>query len=241
MLRTLDNILGYRLLAHDGEVGTVHDFYIDDSLWRLRYVVAETGNWMNRRRVLISLMALEKIRADHREFRVNLSCEQVSSSPDINTDKPVSRQQELMMNAHYGWPAYWSPEMLIVPEPILVSLSGRPNFEGDSHLRSFREVSSYELRDGEDRLGKVEDFIIDDSDWSLKCLVVSEAGWLDSRYIAIPAADITEISWSNKSVLVDRAKVDLARGQAFDYGYPANREEVLQYFDYYGRPAEPPC
>lgn len=240
MLRTLDNILGHRILARDGEVGKVYDFYIDDSLWRLRYVVAETGNWMNRRRVLISLLALGEIRADQREFHVNLSCEQVRTSPDIDTDKPVSRQQEMMMNAHYGWPAYWSPEGLIVPEPILAILNRRRKIEGDAHLRSFRELSSYELRDGETRLGKVEDFIIDDSDWSLKRLVVSEGGWLESRYAAISAEHISQISWSDRAVSVDRATVDQKRSQAFDYGHPVNREEVVVYFDYYGRPAQSP-
>lgn len=240
MLRTLENMLGYRILACDGEVGKVHDFYIDDSLWRLRYVVAETGNWMSRRRVLISLSALGEIRSDQREFNVNLSCEQVRMSPDIDTDKPVSRQQEMIMVSHYGWPAYWSPEMLVVPEPILAMLNRRREIEGDVHLRSFREMSSYEVHQGHTWLGKLEDFVIDDSDWSLQRLVVANGRWLDNNYRAIPAELITGVSWSERKVTVELAKADLDRSEAFDYRAPVNREETVVYFDYHGRRAERP-
>lgn len=239
MLRTLENILGYRIVASDGEIGKVHDFFIDDSLWRLRYVVAETGNWMSRRHVLISLTALGEIRSDQREFHVNLTCEQVRNAPDIDTDKPVSRQQEMMMNAHYGWPAYWAPEALIVPEPILALLNRRKEIEGDAHLRSFREISSYGVKHGDDRVGKVEDFVIEDADWSLMRLVVTEGGWLDGRRVALSSSHITEISWINRRICVDLTKSDLTRRPPFDYGYPVNREERVMYFDYCGRPAEP--
>lgn len=242
MLRTLENILGYRIVASDGEIGKVHDFFIDDLLWRLRYVVAETGNWMSRRHVLISLTALGEIRSDHREFQVNLTCEHVRNAPDIDTDKPVSRQQEMIMNAHYGWPAYWSPAALIVPEPILAILNRRRKIEGDAHLRSFREISTYDVKHGDDCLGKVEDFVIEDADWSLTRLVLTEGGGRDSRRVALSSSHITEISWTDRTISVDLTKSDLTRRHPFDYGYPVNREERVVFFDYYGRPAEPaPC
>jgi hypothetical protein len=94
MQRTLENILGYRLLARDGEIGTVFDFFLDDSVWRLRYLVVETGSWLNRRRVLIAPIALGAIDGVKRAIAVNLTRDQVESSPGLDTDKPVSRQEE---------------------------------------------------------------------------------------------------------------------------------------------------
>ena len=45
---------GYRLHGLDGEIGRVKEFYFDDLHWTVRYLVAETGNWLTGRQVLIS-------------------------------------------------------------------------------------------------------------------------------------------------------------------------------------------
>lgn len=240
MIRTLENILGYRIVARDGEIGKVQDFFIDDSLWRLRYIVAETGSWMSRQRVLLSLAALGEIRSERRAFHVNLSREQVSGAPGIDTDKPVSRQQELMMNNHYGWPAYWSPDGFTISESMPAAMNRTKKIDGDHHLRSFREISSYAIKCGEVRLGKVEDFVFDDADWSLRSLVMRRDSWLESRRIALPAGTITELSWSDRTLGVDVVDSDLPNNEPFNYNEPVNREECVMYFDYYGRPAEPP-
>ena len=54
MLRSTEDILGFRLEATDGHIGTVEDFYFDDQVWSIRYLVADTGRWLPGRRVLIS-------------------------------------------------------------------------------------------------------------------------------------------------------------------------------------------
>ena len=42
---------------------------------------------------------------EHSRCRRHLS---IKNSPDIDTDKPVSRQQEISLIDYYQWPAYWS-------------------------------------------------------------------------------------------------------------------------------------
>ena len=46
MLKTLLEMRGYRLSAIDKDLGSVEDFYFDDRLWQIRYLVADTGNWL---------------------------------------------------------------------------------------------------------------------------------------------------------------------------------------------------
>ena len=50
MLRNFTEQLG----ALDGEIGHVKDFYFDDQISVVRYVVADTGSWLAGRKVLIS-------------------------------------------------------------------------------------------------------------------------------------------------------------------------------------------
>lgn len=237
MKRLLDNILGYRVLTPDGEIGRIYDFLFDDSLWILRYLVIETGNLLNRRRVLIAPNATTGIHDARGQIAVNLSHAQVQSSPDIDTDKPVSRQQEILMNAHYGWPAYWSPESLLVIGPAVPSLEPvQLHSEGDPHLRSFREVSTYDLKHGEEIVAKVRDFVVDVPDWSLSGVVVSEGGWLNSRKVELPPNILNGISWANRAFSSNLSTEDLRKLPAFNPASLVNSEVRLVFFDYYGKP-----
>jgi hypothetical protein len=48
MLIKAKTLKGYKLDSKDGEVGKVKDFYFDDKHWTIRYLVADTGNWLGR-------------------------------------------------------------------------------------------------------------------------------------------------------------------------------------------------
>ena len=107
MLRSSQKLEGIRILAANQEVGTVEEAYFDDEQWVVRYLVVDTGGWLGGRRVLISPYAVQSIDWQHRSIFVNLTRSQVEGSPRIDTDKPVSRQQEAEYHRYFGYPQYW--------------------------------------------------------------------------------------------------------------------------------------
>lgn len=107
MLRSLESLKNYGILATDGLVGRADEFYFDDLYWIVRYLVVNTGDWIAREQVLISPLALGKPDWEARMFPVDLTKEQVKNSPDIDLAKPVSRQAETSLRNYYQWPAYW--------------------------------------------------------------------------------------------------------------------------------------
>jgi hypothetical protein len=58
MLLKANALKGFKLDCLDGEIGEVSEFYFDDRHWVIRYLVADTGDWLNGRLVLISPYAL---------------------------------------------------------------------------------------------------------------------------------------------------------------------------------------
>ena len=69
MLRSVNGLIGYAIRATDGDLERVDDFHLDDQTWMIRYVVAEAGNWLFGRKVLLSPAALsepDQERAEHR-------------------------------------------------------------------------------------------------------------------------------------------------------------------------------
>ena len=111
MLRNTTQLEGFTIRATDGELGTVDQLYFDDETWAIRYLTVAT-TWLGGRRVLISPISV--VHTDWRDKRVDvaLTKKQVENSPIIDTDKPISRQHEIMYSGYYGYPYYWGGAFL---------------------------------------------------------------------------------------------------------------------------------
>ena len=101
MLSKAKTLEGYKLDSLDGEIGKVKEFYFDDRHWTIRYLVAETGNWLADRQVLISPYALAAVNKEAKNIAVDLTKKQIEDSPSLDSDKPVSRQFEQAYYGHY--------------------------------------------------------------------------------------------------------------------------------------------
>ena len=120
MLRSLKELLGYELLAKDGHMGKVHNFLFSDADWRVRYLVVDTGPWILGRKVLISLSALGQPVWASETFPVDLTREQVKTSPDVDLTNPVSHQYEERLHQYYNWAHYWSMTTTIPGNPSFI-------------------------------------------------------------------------------------------------------------------------
>ena len=119
MLRSVNDLKGFHLVATDGEMGYVEEFYFDDERWALRYIVVNTGNWLAGRQTLISPFSVTQVDWEQRLLHVALTKSEVEHSPDIDTHQPVSRQMEAKYADYYGYPYYWD-------SPFLWGTEGNP-------------------------------------------------------------------------------------------------------------------
>ena len=123
MQNSTKDLKGNAIVATDGDIGKVDDFYFDDKSWTIRYLVADTGNWLLGRKVLLSPIAVGKADFSSGRINVKLTKKQVEESPSIDSDKPVSRQHEAYYHDYYGYPYYWSGPYLWGPCTIRGSQS----------------------------------------------------------------------------------------------------------------------
>ena len=209
MLNKAKVLTGYRLHSLDGEIGTVKDFYFDDQYWAIRYLVADTGNWLTDRQVLISPYALAGVISESQHIAVNLTKKQIEDSPSLHSYVPVSRQFEEAYHGYYGWPAYWDGPYMWGPYPYLArdrqnrsgSTQGEKAF--DPHLRSTHAVSGYHIQAADGEIGHVEDFAIDDEAWAIRYLVVNTRNWWPGKKVLVSPQWIDRVSWSESKVFVN--------------------------------------
>jgi hypothetical protein len=93
MQHNLATLIGSSVEAKDGEIGIVRNFLFDDRSWKVRYLVVDVGSWHKRREVVLSIASIEQHNSMKQAFHVNCTREQVSNSPDVDTTKPLTRQQ----------------------------------------------------------------------------------------------------------------------------------------------------
>jgi len=249
MLRSLKSLRRYRIAARDGEIGEIYDFFFDEELWTVRYLVVDNGRWLPGRKVLLSPHVIGQPVPDASNVPVDMTREQVESSPEIDTDKPVSRQREIELYQHYGWSPYWSgagmgavpmgpvaaPPLAAIPEP---TGGTEEKQKGDPHLRSTQEVAGYHIQASDGSIGHVEDFVVDDVTWDLRYLVVDTRNWLPGRKVLIsPQWIVAPISWAESTVNVILTREQVKESPVFDPAAPVNREYEARLYDYYGRPS----
>lgn len=241
MKRSVNSLIGYTIGATNGELGKVKEFYFDDKSWTIRYLIVETGNWLNGRKVLISPEALLMPDWENEIFPVNLTEEQVKNSPEIDTENPVSRQQELKLYEHYPWTNYWGDDTFGLGMPVSMfqgmqrdeSNHGEEESDNDPHLRSTKNVEGYSVIAIDGEIGNVEDFIIDDSNWKLKFVIVDTGKWLPGKKVIISPNWIKEIKWDTSTVIVKESVENVKNSPEYDPKNPISEDYELELNNYY--------
>jgi hypothetical protein len=247
MLVNINKLHGYTIQATDGDIGTVRTWYFDDLSWVIRYLVVDTGTWLPGKRVLIAPEAVGQPDIMAETLVVKLTREQVENSPDIDTDKPVSRQQQIALHAYYAWSEYWAGDALVaeaamarpgIPLPPPPSVSPEPvEIErGDPHLQSMREVIGYYIEASDGSIGHVEDFIVDTTSWHIRYMVVDTRNWLPGKKVLVAPTWISRINWADAQVHVDLTQDSIKQSPQWDPQSPIQRQYEEQLFKHYDRP-----
>jgi hypothetical protein len=241
---------GYAIEASDGRIGSVSDFLFEDTSWIVRWLVADTGNWLSDRKVLLPLSALGKPDPSLRQFPVELTMRQVKDSPDIDTDRPVSRQHETHIYRHYGWDPYWGstffpmgggmamPVIETLPRsgsmPLGAAGEDTQQAEGDPHLRSAEAVIGFHVHATDGEIGHVIDFLVDDADWNIRYIKIDTKKWWPGISVLMPPRSVRKIDRPNRLVHLDVDRQEVLNSSPYDPSKTADGAYDESFLTYYG-------
>jgi hypothetical protein len=236
MLFLAQTLTDFTLNSLDGSIGTVKNFYFDDHNWVVRYLIAETGSWLSSRQVLISPYAVSKSDIPNREIHVKLTKQQIEESPPIDTHLPVSQQFEIDYSQYYGFPSYWSgmntwgayPYMWGTYPYALPSIEHETEAPSDEqkwdrHLRSAQAVRGYHVHASDGEFGHIEDFIIDDGNWSVTSLVIDTVNWWPGKKVLLSPQSIEEVSWEKSIIVINKTRAQVWDGVQFTGNLDSNQ------------------
>lgn len=257
MIRNVNDLKRFTLGATDGDIGEIKEVYFDDESWVIRYLVVDTGNWLPGRRVLISPFAAVRLTEwARRRLDVELTRQQVKDSPDIDTEKPVSRQYEEAYFAYYGYPYYWAgPDIWgasaypIIPPPLPPESrghgvsdetdNGQAAARVDSHLRSSNEVTGYHIEAMDGSVGHIENFLFDDESWMIRYIAVDTRNWWLGRHVLIPPGWIDNVSWPDRKAYVHVSRAAVKESPPYDPALPLAPDYEATLYRHYDRTLGP--
>ena len=261
MLWRCSELRGYEIAAADATVGSVDELLFDEARWTLRWAVADTGDWLSGRKVLLPASALGHPDAGARRLAVTLSRTQVEASPPVESDLPVSRQVETDILAHYGWPPYWESDLspplsylasgglgggFLFPPGTTERIATEPGAAGskpgaetarmaDPDLRSVRDTIGHAIAAQDGKVGHVEDFLVDEERWPLRYMVVDTRNWLPGRKVLVAPQWISDIDWAAGRVTVDLSREAVRASPEYDPRAPVGRSYEATLHGHYGR------
>jgi len=260
MLRTLQDLEKCTIGATDGDIGRVKDVYFDDHAWVVRYLIVETGSWTSSRKVLISPISIRTPDWPAHQLPVGITREQVKHSPDIDTDKPVSRQQETQFLGYYGYSSYWdgtglwgagmlpyamypgysAPAVDRVTQELAVESALRAeraqHLHDNPHLRSSKAVVGYHLQAIGGEVGHVEGLLIDDQTWAIRYLVVNTSNWWMGHKVLIAPQWIDGVHWSDRTVTLNLSREVVQNAPHYDPAASLDRQGEVGLYTHYGYP-----
>jgi hypothetical protein len=260
MLRSMKELEGYTIRATDGDIGRVNDFYFEDDGWVVRYLIVEAGHWLSSRKVLISPIAIGTPDRTKSVLPVLITREQVKSSPDIDTDKPVSRQQEIGYYGHYGYPYYWGgagiwgmgayPGMMLSDggygetdseylaqraKQARMTYEAASHENDDPHLRSGNAVMNYRIEASDGSIGHVKGLLFDEETWAIRYLIVDTSNWWLGHQVLIAPQWIQNVSWADRTVSVNLTRQAVKDAPPYDSAVAPDRNEEMDLYKHYKR------
>jgi sporulation protein YlmC with PRC-barrel domain len=218
-------LLGKVIDALDGPIGSVDDVYFDEQSWKTRYLVIDTGKWLPGRKVLVVPEAIGEPWHDLRAIPLKLSREQIESSPEIDTAKPISRVAEDLLHRHYQWIPYW--DLTTVPFPPappsqVSSQETRHEAEVEAEaitqerLCSANEIGGYNVHATDGDVGRVDDLLLDDDCSRVLFLAIETKGWLFGKTVLVGPSLVQRVDWANSTVYVSTTRAALKSAQEYN-------------------------
>ncbi len=250
MLRSLKALHHARIDASDGDLGTISRFLIDMDHWTVRYLVVETGSWWDGQEVLISPMSISRDAGPDGGIALALTRAQVRRSPAYDRTRPLTRGDETRLLEHYGHVPYWTGPFLWGPLPAATAPTGlgeagsRHQTEttvletstGDLGLADSAEVAGTHLQATDGEIGHVEDFLAEDTTWSIRYLVIDTSNWWIGKQVLISPDWIDRADWPTGKLHIGLDRASVKGAPEYDGVTPPPRETEAALYRHHHRP-----
>ena len=207
--------------AREEKLGKITDLLFDDREWKVRYLVVDTGGWLEDKRVLISpdQAILTPASVEAKQLHCTLTKDTIGQFPPLDSHAPVSRRYEMEMASYYKTTPYWAGDPIWSGASLGTNIPATPEQQAQHemavdeiekcHVRSANEIEGYEVFASNDvSLGEVDCLEINWTNRTIENIATREGFLWMKEERDIPPSRVASIDWHHRRVTLDSAYVN---------------------------------
>jgi hypothetical protein len=107
---------------------------------------------------------------------------------------------------------------------------------GDPDLRGCREVRGYHIKAKDGEVGHIEDFLLDEEDWTIRYLEVDTRNWLPGRRVLLAPDWVEGIYWNEQLARVALSQKQVKESPEYNPDMIIDRYYENELYQHYGFP-----
>jgi hypothetical protein len=78
-------------------------------------------------------------------------------------------------------------------------------------------------------MGHVDDFIVDESTWQTRYLVIDTSNWMGGKWVAVSPASVTDVDWANHSLKMNLTRDEIKKSPTLDEANVPSYEQTPRF------------
>ena len=103
-------------------------------------------------------------------------------------------------------------------------------------LRSLKNLERYKVSATDGDIGSVVNFLIDDTRWTVRYLVVDTGGFFGGRQVLVTPISFHQVDYSEERFRLSLTMDKIKNSPSIDLDRPVSRQAERDYYGYYGYP-----
>ena len=192
----------YTLKTLDGEMGSIVDFYSNNKLTKIRFIVVNIGSIFKKNLVLLTNESIYKINHQDKQIHLYITSDELLHSPSLKYLDEISK----LVNSEY-----YSHQFTV---PLSISFRQYTDLKTTlfNNLLSGNEISRYSINTLDGSLVKIDGFLINRFNFKIDFIRFKMSGKSEILRTGVIRPEwITEISTHLGALRVPHSKMDLSK------------------------------
>ena len=65
-------------------------------------------------------------------------------------------------------------------------------------------------------MGHIDDFIVDESTWQTRYLVIDTSNWMGGKWVAVSPESVTDVDWANQSLKMNLTREEIRNSPSLE-------------------------
>lgn len=212
MLLTVSAIINYEIEARDGQSGTLNDILCENGKWRPRWLVIDSGTILPQKLTVLPFNLLKSIDREFGKAYVEATSEAIKNAP-----------------------LYFSKDTAARPNKSGKEVGVDDETGADTgSLLSLNTMIGFTIETNDGAIGTIFDFLLNDSDWNIRYIIVDTGTWLPGQKVLIAPNFVSLISNDKKLMQLTISREKVKHAPAYNPSITLDGNYDEKFLTYYG-------